>query len=250
MKKSATGECCIFEVLYMSDFNFELAMELHNSSNDFPVNFGGEGWQWLGYAKKQNAKEILVKNFIEGIDYRITPCRETREDGSFSHCYEKIETTVECFKYIAMMAGTEKGKEVRKYFLECEKIAKEKSKGIALKEQDVETIFASLLDKYLAPKLDKIEKYEKACEEHDGAGYVINSNVSKKTYPSEAVYAYEYCALKKLDNRYWRTFSRRYAQFVRVGTNQSPPKRNGKLFIYGELYYYAEMALANVMEII
>jgi hypothetical protein len=121
---------------------------------------------------------------------------------------------------------------------------------LQITSEGLEDFLTHLADKIFAPRLEKIEKYEKACEEHDGAGYVIKSNVSKKTYPSEAVTAYEYCALKKLDKRYWRTFSRRYAQFVRVGTTQSPPKRNGKLLIYGELYYYAEIALANVMEII
>lgn len=52
--------------------------------------------------------------------------RETKQDGTFSHCYEKIELTVECFKSLGMMAGTEKGKAIRKYFLECERIAKQK----------------------------------------------------------------------------------------------------------------------------
>jgi hypothetical protein len=43
---------------------------------------------------------------------------------------EFIYLTVDCFKSLGMMAGTQKGKEVRKYFLECEKIAKQKSEPL------------------------------------------------------------------------------------------------------------------------
>ena len=39
---------------------------------------------------------------------------------------QQIYLTVECFKMWGMMAGTQQGKEVRKYFLECERIAKSK----------------------------------------------------------------------------------------------------------------------------
>ena len=40
---------------------------------------------------------------------------------------EFIYLTVECFKSLGMMAGTEQGKQIRKYFIECERIAKQKS---------------------------------------------------------------------------------------------------------------------------
>jgi hypothetical protein len=41
---------------------------------------------------------------------------------------EIIQLSIEAFKMWAMMAGTPQGKQVRLYFLECEKIAKQKSK--------------------------------------------------------------------------------------------------------------------------
>jgi hypothetical protein len=44
--------------------------------------------------------------------------------GGGSTTYEKIQLTVECLKSLGMMAGTEQGKLIRRYFLECEKIVR------------------------------------------------------------------------------------------------------------------------------
>jgi phage antirepressor YoqD-like protein/phage anti-repressor protein len=90
------------------------------SQSDFPISLD-DAWQWLGYTRKDSAKEKLVRNFEVGADYCLTQMAETRSDGTFSHRYELVELTVDCFKQLGMMAGTEKGKEVRKYFLQCEK---------------------------------------------------------------------------------------------------------------------------------
>jgi phage anti-repressor protein len=108
-----------------NNFSIELAKELVESNEQFPVDFD-KAWQWLGYAKKQNAKDKLIRNFDKDFDYRLTQMRETKQDGSFSHYYERIELTTECFKSLGMMAGTKKGKEVRRYFLDCEKQLKDK----------------------------------------------------------------------------------------------------------------------------
>lgn len=106
------------------DFNIELAKQLMNDQATFPVNLD-LAWKWIGYSKKQNAKDKLTRNFIEQVDYTITQMRETKPDGSFSHYYDLILLKVNCFKSLAMMAGTEQGKQVRLYFLECERQLKE-----------------------------------------------------------------------------------------------------------------------------
>lgn len=92
-------------------FNQELAIALYESAENFPIDLD-DAWQWLGYAKKQNAKDKLIRNFEDNLDFRITQMRETEQDGSFSHCYERIELTIDCFKSLGMMAGTEQGKAI------------------------------------------------------------------------------------------------------------------------------------------
>ncbi len=104
-----------------NDFSIVIAQELYNSQDKFPVDFD-IAWKWLEYSTKGNAKRVLLSGvFIEGTDLIIN-----QELGSLAipRPSEKIYLTVDCFKMWAMMSGTEKGKQVRLYFLECEKIAK------------------------------------------------------------------------------------------------------------------------------
>ena len=111
----------------MIDFSTETAIALLNSGNDYPVDFD-EAWQWLGYATKQKAEKKLKQNFEEGIDFNLNQTVKVQTEGArqVSRPYTEIMLTVDCFKSLGMTAGTEQGKQIRKYFLECEKVAKQK----------------------------------------------------------------------------------------------------------------------------
>lgn len=106
----------------MQNFNKELALTLIESDNDFPVNFE-DAWQWLGYSTKQKARTKLEKDFKVGLDYTLNQTVKSVEgnNGGGSVRYHEIYLTIECFKMLGMMTGTEKGKEIREYFLQCEK---------------------------------------------------------------------------------------------------------------------------------
>ena len=103
----------------MQNFNKELALTLIESDIEYPVNFD-DAWQWLGYGSKQSAKKKLTRNFKEGIDYSSKWMSVAHSSGLTASRSEAIYLTVECFKMLGMMAGTEKGREIREYFLECE----------------------------------------------------------------------------------------------------------------------------------
>ncbi|BAU12900.1 hypothetical protein LEP3755_34330 [Leptolyngbya sp. NIES-3755] len=90
------------------------------SQVEFPVDFD-DAWQWVGYSRKDSAKDALIRNFEEEVDFSGIH-RKTPSGGRPS---ERIYLTIDCFKQFCMMAGTERGKEVRKYFLQCEKELKE-----------------------------------------------------------------------------------------------------------------------------
>jgi phage anti-repressor protein len=105
----------------MIDFSKDLALSLLESAEEYPVDFD-DAWQWLGYATKQKAQKKLEQNFEKGSDY-LTKGLKSSTGGRPS---ELIVLTVDCFKSLGMTAGTEQGKQIRKYFLECEKIAKQK----------------------------------------------------------------------------------------------------------------------------
>ena len=110
------------------EFSESLALALLESDQEFPVDFD-DAWQWIGYSRKDHGKSALGWDsktktwkgpFVEGLDF-------SRSSGKSSggRCPELIMLTVDCFKSLGMMAGTEKGKEVRRYFLECERKLKQ-----------------------------------------------------------------------------------------------------------------------------
>lgn len=108
------------------DFNIELAKSLIDSAEEFPIDFD-QAWQWIGYTRKDSAKEKLIRNFEKGLDYSAKWRSVPHSKSSTASRTEQIMLTVDCFKSLGMMAGTDRGKQIRKYFLECEKIAKSKA---------------------------------------------------------------------------------------------------------------------------
>jgi phage anti-repressor protein len=113
------------------------------SINQYPVDFD-DAWQWVGYARKDIALRTLQENFEEGTDFCLSGMisKAARDNNLISR--NKVENqvsdsshggkrngagrkvavyllTVDCFKAFCMMAGTEKSKEVRRYFLDVGK---------------------------------------------------------------------------------------------------------------------------------
>lgn len=104
------------------------------SEKPYPVNFD-DAWQWVGYARKDSALRAIQENFEEGLDFSTIKGKSTGgKAGSFDSTLMWNQTgqggdrrsvkyflTTDCFKAFCMMAGTEKGREVRKYYLEVER---------------------------------------------------------------------------------------------------------------------------------
>ncbi len=122
------------------EFSHELALALVQSTQQFPVDFDA-AWKWIGYSTKQKAKNKLANNFEQGIDYHINQTVKLvkRSQGGGSGI-EDIRLNIDCFKSLGMMAGTTKGKEVRRYFLECERIAKKAVEIIPAQSQEIERL--------------------------------------------------------------------------------------------------------------
>ncbi|ESA39131.1 phage antirepressor protein [Leptolyngbya sp. Heron Island J] len=105
------------------NFSQNLAMVMVQSTEPFPVDFD-DAWKWIGYFQKSDAKKALLNSgFIEGIDFQVL--RKAPQNSKGGRPAKKLYLTVDCFKSFGMMAGTEKGKQIRQYFLECEKRVKE-----------------------------------------------------------------------------------------------------------------------------
>lgn len=100
-------------------FSLEVAEQLYNSTQEFPVDFD-DAWVWLDYSRKDNAKVAFNKfGFEKGVDFQALKLQELRPQGGYSNL-EEIKLTVDCFKHWAMMSRTKVGKQVRNYFIKCE----------------------------------------------------------------------------------------------------------------------------------
>jgi phage anti-repressor protein len=117
---------------------------LIQSDNQFPVDFD-VAWQWIGYTRKDSAKEVLVLNFRKDTDFFAPDQTGAKKKGRGGHNRELIFLTVDCFKSFCQMAGTEKGREVRLYFLNCEKELKRRIE----EEQRVVIFFACCISSFV-----------------------------------------------------------------------------------------------------
>lgn len=95
-------------------------MAYMESEESFPIDFDS-AWQWAGYSTKQKGLNKLKKHFEESTDFLTGWCKSST-GGRPSVSYY---LTNDCFKMFCMMAGTEKGKEIRRYYLECERQLKD-----------------------------------------------------------------------------------------------------------------------------
>ena len=93
-----------------------LFMYMHyHPTNDYPINLVNI-YKMLGFANKGNAKRTLVNNFINDEDYKITQPTKTKTNK------ENIMLNLETFKHLCMIAKTDMGKKIRKYYIKLESI--------------------------------------------------------------------------------------------------------------------------------
>jgi phage anti-repressor protein len=156
----------------MTTFTMTIAQDIYNSNDEFPINLD-DAWQWLGYSKKSNAKRNLER-FTEGQDF----CSSVSKSALGGRPSEQILLTIDCFKLLAMLAQTEFGDVARQYFLECEKIAKERSlakpktrrelaeENLRLSEENLKQIIQlELAESMIASLEEEVERYAEALDE-------------------------------------------------------------------------------------
>lgn len=89
--------------------------EIVESLKPFPVDFD-RAWKWVGYSTKASALRALEEHFVAGEDFSTTKGKSIGGRRP-----DQYALTTDCFKEFCMMAGTDKGKEVRKYYLDIER---------------------------------------------------------------------------------------------------------------------------------
>ncbi|MEH1799401.1 MAG: hypothetical protein V7L13_09560 [Nostoc sp.] len=104
----------------MSNLSFDqsIALCLYQSDEEFPVHLE-IAWQWLGYSRKDVCLDAIKRYLEEEIDFSISIRKSTGGRPK-----QDVRLSIDGLKTLGMIAGTEQGKSVRRYFLECERIAK------------------------------------------------------------------------------------------------------------------------------
>jgi phage anti-repressor protein len=242
----------------MIEFNQDLALQLLESEVEYPVNLD-DGYVWLGYTRKDSLKEKLVKHFEEGVDYIVAPAitGTVAVQGFENPRKESIFLTTDTFKELGMLAGTDKGKEVRKYFIKCEKLLKAKLK----EEQFLITgqlalQLSSFIEeqrqttKLLMERTNKLDAIEEAHTNNPGIKDVIDAELEHNYSDDVSFTVVEYLNHKGVNLDHAATLSKRAPQFVRCGSFGQPSRNSKSQFVYtGNQVNYLDCALRTILDI-
>ena len=236
------------------DFNIELAKELMQSENMFPVTLEN-AFKWLEYYDKSTAKRAFLNcGFIEDIDYSIST--EPTTTGISAIPKQNLVMTTEAFKQWSMMSGTERGKQIRLYFLECEKIAKQVTsispdiaQALLQMQKQLESLAVS------QTRLNQLEaqneELQLASVAHPGCKEVLDKNANCD-YPDDLVLTVkQYVTFKNLENvSFVNTLSKRAAQYYRLAKQSDPETNRRNQVIYrGSDILYLDEALKSVLDL-
>jgi phage anti-repressor protein len=94
---------------------------LNCKKDDFVIDLDNV-WRWLDFSQKINAKVALERNFTLNQDYKCMTGISVKQGGRGGHNKETILMTLQTFKELCLIAGTEKAKEIRMYFLKLEEL--------------------------------------------------------------------------------------------------------------------------------
>jgi phage anti-repressor protein len=118
------------------NLEFSIIQDYVESGEEYPVPFE-EFWTWVGYATKQKAENCLLKNFKPQIDFNFNQEVKVQMEGK-RQVKRSINTyylTLDCAKAFAMLAQTDRGQEIRGYFLDCEKKLKAIQKKLVTEDR-------------------------------------------------------------------------------------------------------------------
>lgn len=96
--------------------NLYMYMNYH-PTDDFVVNLE-DVFGMIGFINKAVSKRTLINNFTENIDYKITVNNSV--EGHFQK--EIVFLNIDTFKNLCMIARTENGKKIRKYYIKLENV--------------------------------------------------------------------------------------------------------------------------------
>lgn len=228
----------------MNEFNIELAKQLVESEEEFPVDLD-QAFIWLGYSEKRNALDTLKTYFQEEVDF-LSSSTKSSSGGRPSHSYF---LTVSCFKEMGMLAKTDKGRQIRKYFIECEKVAKQVTsispdltQALLKMQEQLNSLVVSQV------RLNQLEAQNEelrtASLAHPGCKDVLDKNANCNYSDDLVLTVKQYVNFKGLENvSFINTLSKR--------AKQSDPltNRRNQVIYKGSDILYLDEALKSILDL-
>jgi hypothetical protein len=112
IKKKFTGK---EQQIFVSQFYCYLN---YNTKKDFVVDLDNI-WKWIGCVRKEHAKTLLEKHFVEGADFIKKENSEENKDRRTNN-KEKILMTINTFKKMCMKAHTKETDDIHDYYIKLE----------------------------------------------------------------------------------------------------------------------------------
>jgi phage anti-repressor protein len=93
----------------------------YDSKNNFVIDLDNI-WKWLGFSQKVRAKELLIKNFNEDIDYVKSLSLKGKQTVKTKGGQNKeiFMLNIDTFKKFCLKACTKKADEIHEYFIKLE----------------------------------------------------------------------------------------------------------------------------------
>ena len=93
----------------------------YDSKNDFIIDLDNI-WKWLGFSQKVRAKELLIKNFNEDIDYVKSLSLKGKQTVKTKGGQNKeiFMLNIDTFKKFCLKSCTKKADEIHEYFIKLE----------------------------------------------------------------------------------------------------------------------------------
>jgi hypothetical protein len=202
----------------------------YHPTSEFPINLENV-FKMIGFAHKKNAMRTLENNFTMGEDYKITvkkvllPIEINPKSKNLGGRPENIVMlNVDTFKNLCMMAKTNKGKEIRKYYVKLENMFNRIVNEERL-EYEEKLIQEKEKVKELICKVDLLENkpetegfYRKSgyiyiCQETSRIGhYKIGLSIDPDTRESSLNVASSTCSLKMIKT--YRVKDQRFTEMI------------------------------------
>ena len=132
----------------------------YNSTDDYPINLE-DVFPMIGFANKENAKRTLKNNFTENEDYKkllVHTDEQKNGENRGGHNKETVMLNVDTFKNLCMLAKTDQGKKIRKYYVKLENVYNELVKDeICQKQLEIQKQ-KELLEKETKQLQDSLEQ--------------------------------------------------------------------------------------------